>query len=65
MTDAGYVAGGYGVTVAAIGAYVGHMWARTRTVARLVKTQAHDAPPAGAGTAEGPSGPLNGRQGHP
>jgi len=36
LTDAGYVAGGYGVTVVAIGAYIGHMWARNRAMARLI-----------------------------
>ncbi len=47
MTDAGYVAGGYGVTFVAISAYVGHMWARNRTVARVVKTHPHHGPSAG------------------
>ncbi len=32
MTDAGYVAGGYGVTAVAIGAYIGHMWVRSRAL---------------------------------
>jgi len=47
MTDAGYVAGGYGVTVVAISAYVGHMWARNRTVARIIRTHPDEGPSAG------------------
>ena len=51
MTDAGYVAGGYGVTIVAIGAYVGYMWARNRTVVRL----AH--PPSRSGHVSAGYGP--------
>jgi len=46
LTDAGYVAGGYGVTIVAIGAYVGHMWARGRTLARVAALRAGDGQPA-------------------
>ncbi len=46
MTDAGYVAGGYGVTIVAIGAYVGHMWARGRALARVAAHSAGDGQPA-------------------
>jgi len=46
MTDAGYVAGGYGVTVVAISAYVGHMWSRNRTLTRAARARATAAPSA-------------------
>jgi len=52
LTDAGYVAGGYGVTVVAISAYIGHMWARNRTVARLVATRPDDRPSTGPDAGE-------------
>jgi hypothetical protein len=45
LTDAGYVAGGYGVTVVAISAYVAHMWIRNRALTRAAATRSdHRAP---------------------
>lgn len=46
MTDSGYVAGGYGVTVVAIGAYIAHMWARNRTLTRLNGIRPDEVPAA-------------------
>jgi len=51
LTDAGYVAGGYGVTVVAISAYIARMWARNRTLARATRAHPVDGPPAGPDTA--------------
>ena len=50
MTDAGYVLGGYGVTVAAIGGYIGSMWVRNRAVTRLTGSG-----PSGSGPVAEPS----------
>ncbi len=55
MTDSGYVAGGYGVTLVAIGAYVGHMWARGRTLASATARGAEN------GFSEDPSSPEEAR----
>jgi hypothetical protein len=47
LTDAGYVAGGYGVTVVAISAYVAHMWVRNRALTRATATRSDDGAPGG------------------
>ena len=47
MTDAGYVLGGYGVTVVAISGYIAHMWVRNRAVTRLRGSGPVAAPPDG------------------
>lgn len=36
MTDAGYVISGWAITGAAIAAYVGRIWARSRKARRLL-----------------------------
>jgi len=54
LTDAGYVAGGYGVTVVAITAYIARMWARNRTLARAAR--AHPNPGEGPITGPDPAG---------
>lgn len=46
LTDAGYVAGGYGGTVVAISAYVAHMWFRNRALTRATATRSDDRAPA-------------------